>query len=175
MNYLRSLLVLLMFSGCQSASDNGTSQDRPQLSPEEEREVLIQRNRARLQVEREEIEAWADSSGIDWLRTGTGLRLALFDSPGGDAIEREEVIRLSYTISLLDGRVVRSSAESGPMIFRVDKDNDAVIGLHEAALLLHKGDSAAVLIPSHLGWGIAGDQMGIPPMSPVLYHIRIQE
>lgn len=168
------LFVLpFLMNACTSTSDQGKTDTNPGLSLEEQREVLIQRNREMLRLEREEIQAWVDSSSLPWVRTGTGLRVAKLDSTGGSKIEREDIIQMTYTLGLLNGDVLKSSSADGLYTMRVDKDNDAVVGLHEAALLLNRGDSAAILIPSHLGWGIAGDQMGIPLMSPVLYHVRI--
>lgn len=166
-------LVLVTFSACQNTPT--PSQPEVELTPSEQREASIERNRERLAAERHYLESYADSSGLAWTRTGTGLRYFIYESNNDQLIQQEEIIELDYTLSLLTGEQVWSSADKGPMMMRVNKDNDAVLGMHEAALLLHKGDSAAILIPSHLAWGIAGDPQGIPPMSPVLYNVRIHE
>lgn len=168
---LASLFSLL--AACQGESN--IKQPVEELSPNERREALIQQNRARLKYEREGLEAYADSSGLDWKRSGTGLRIFVFEKGTGPAIQIEDIIEMDYTLSLLSGEIIRSSQKEGAFMMRVNKDNDAVLGLHEAALRLHRGDSAAILIPSHLGWGIAGNLNGVPPMSPVLYHVRIHE
>lgn len=167
-------LVSLFLTQCHSSSDQGSVPDKP-LTVEEQREQMIERNRRQLELEREGIAAWVDSSKVDWIRTGTGLRYRIIEDAGNGKLMPEEIVELNYRLSLLNGYPVSSSAESGLKMVRVNKDNDAVLGLHEGLQLVGRGDSAIFLLPSHLAWGIAGDQNRIPPMTPVLYYVRIIE
>lgn len=173
MKYLILSLAAVFLHSCQGGSNVEPPQQ--ELTPSEQREALIQQNVERLRFEREMLKAYSDSSGIDWTRTGTGLQYYIYEAGDGAKIQEEDIIEMDYTLTLLDGFPVSSSEENGPFMMRVNKDNDAVLGMHEATLLMHKGDSAAILIPSHLAWGIAGDMDKIPPITPVLYHVRIHD
>ncbi len=167
------LLVGLSACSCNSTQDQGVASEQA-LTPKERRNLLIERNISRIQEEKEQIATYVDTSGISWTRTGTGLHLHIFDEQEGEPlIVENDIVALSYQLTLLNGDMVENSNEKGIYNIRVNKDNNAVVGMHEALLNLHRGDSAVVLIPSHLAWGIAGDQRGIPPMSSVLYYVRI--
>ncbi len=167
---------LFTMIACQTTQDQGDGNTTDTLTPQEKRDLLIERNISRIQQEKEQIAAFVDTSEIQWSQTGTGLHYHIFDGvEGTDKIVENDIVTLNYRLTLLDGYEVESSVEKGLYTIRANKDNGAVVGMHEALLNLHVGDSAVVLIPSHLAWGIAGDQRGVPPMSSVLYYFRIQE
>ncbi|NVK26831.1 MAG: FKBP-type peptidyl-prolyl cis-trans isomerase [Flavobacteriia bacterium] len=169
--FLIALLGLMM--SCQSTQEKGrTGNQNDQLSPSERRERLIEQNLGRVQQEKAQIEAYIDSSGMAWEETGTGLRFVIIDRGEEKPIEESDIVQLDYNLHLLDGTQLASSKVDGLYTVRANKDNDAVIGLHEALMNLHRGDSAIVLIPSHLAFGIAGEG-NVPPMSSVLYYMRI--
>jgi FKBP-type peptidyl-prolyl cis-trans isomerase len=46
-------------------------------------------------------------------------------------------------------------------------------GLEEAILLMRKGDKARLVIPSHLAWGLLGDQKKIPPRTAIVYEMEL--
>jgi FKBP-type peptidyl-prolyl cis-trans isomerase len=45
--------------------------------------------------------------------------------------------------------------------------------LHEGIQLLHVGDKAIFILPSHLAHGLLGDEDKIPPHSAVIYDIEL--
>ncbi len=70
------------------------------------------------------------------------------------------------------GDEIYSSDKDGVMKFVVGC-GDVVSGLDEAMPYLHQGDVAKVIIPSHLGYGLLGDQKSIPERSTLIYTIRV--
>ena len=46
-------------------------------------------------------------------------------------------------------------------------------GIEEAVLFLRKGDKAHIIIPSHLAFGLLGDQKMIPSRSALIYEVNI--
>ena len=46
-------------------------------------------------------------------------------------------------------------------------------GINEVVSMLSKGDSALVILPHHIAHGLTGDSKKIPPLSTVLYFIKI--
>jgi len=48
-------------------------------------------------------------------------------------------------------------------------------GLEEAVLLLHAGDKARIIIPSHLAYGLVGDDDKIPARATLIYEIELIE
>jgi len=45
--------------------------------------------------------------------------------------------------------------------------------LEEGLLLLHQGDKAKFIIPSHLAYGLLGDQKQIPPGATLVYDVEL--
>jgi len=93
---------------------------------------------------------------------------------GGDGPKAEPgmLARVSYTLRLITGDVVYTSGEGGPMEFLIGKGG-VESGLEEAILLLRAGDKAKIVIPSHLGFGLAGDDHKIPPKATLIYDIEL--
>ncbi|MEY4286359.1 MAG: hypothetical protein RL511_432 [Bacteroidota bacterium] len=48
-------------------------------------------------------------------------------------------------------------------------------GIHEALLLMRKGDKAKLILPSYLGHGLLGDRLKIPPQSILYIDIQLME
>ncbi len=162
------LLAILVIS-CECGSGHNSTQPQRQRSPQEK----IDDSRSFLEQERESIEAYIDDRQLDMRRSGTGLYyqiLQVGDTP--DSIYSEDLVEFEYEIYLMNGTLLYSSDESGTRRLRIDKE-DAVIGLHEALKLLRLGDKGRFILPSHLAHGVAGDQNRVPPMTPLVYELKI--
>jgi FKBP-type peptidyl-prolyl cis-trans isomerase len=84
----------------------------------------------------------------------------------------EQVAKVKYRISLLDGTVCYTSDATGPKDIVIAKDNTES-GLHEGLQYLHEGDEATYILPSHLAHGLMGDGDKIPPKASVVYEIKL--
>jgi FKBP-type peptidyl-prolyl cis-trans isomerase len=80
-------------------------------------------------------------------------------------------VKLSYTVTLLTGDTVYSALKDGPLIFEIGK-GQVITGLEEAILLLKVGDHAKIIIPSHLAFGLIGDQKKILHKASLVYDIE---
>lgn len=83
-------------------------------------------------------------------------------------------VTLSYDIRLMDPLQTSCyhSDSNGLAKFKVEQSL-VESGLHEMITYLNVGDSALVVLPHYLAHGIAGDNQKIPPLSPVLYFIKL--
>lgn len=130
-------------------------------------------NRQMTLDEDSEIEGYARRRGWEMTKTGTGLRyMVLQNGQGLTHPQTGQRVTLTYEISLLDGSVVYSSDTSGPRSFVVGHDH-VERGLHEAVTYLKEGDSARIILPSHLAHGLSGDNDKIPPRSSVVYLLKL--
>ena len=100
--------------------------------------------------------------------------MCIRDSQEGDGPKAQEgkVARIQYTLSSITGSIIYSSDENGPMEFLIGSGG-VESGLEEAILLLREGDKAKIIIPSHLGFGLAGDDHKIPPKATLIYDITL--
>ena len=110
---------------------------------------------------------------MTFIKTTSGIRYYVYQpSQKGDSVKTDDIIKINYTISLLDGTECYSSKTDGVKEFKVGME-DVENGLHKAVLFLKSGDKALIMIPSHLAHGLLGDSKKIPPQSPIIYDIEI--
>lgn len=102
-------------------------------------------------------------SGLQYriLRSGTGRR------PGGD-----DVVRVVYKVSLINGTVVDSTTPVLPA--SLSMANVSMAGLAEALSLMHVGDHWQLVLPANLALGPKGASNGaIPPNQTLLFDLTL--
>ena len=143
---------------------------QPQLSAHEVRERMIEQNRAVLEAERAAILAFVDSSGIGFEGTGMGMFVARIPADLGSSIDTAQRVQVRSRITGLHGEVYADQLNQEISVLR---DNDAIWGLQEALIKSQVGDSLVCVIPAHLAHGLAGDLAEIPPLTTLVYYLRI--
>jgi len=147
------------------------------ISQKELKEKLIEHNQKKVRTEDEIIDEYTKKHYPNAQKTATGLRFVIFPvEPNSDKIPaKNSVVTIDYSISLLNGNEIYSSEkEGGPELFRVEHE-DAPAGLHEGLQLMHIGDSAVFIIPSHLAYGLTGDQGVIGKNAILVYKVVLIE
>jgi len=164
-------MVLLANTSCER------NEKRPPMPNKEE---LMERNKARVGRESAMLNQWIERSGWNMQQTNTGLRYEIYASAGASQEGAHGVrpvqgqgVGVSYKAYLLDSTEVASTAGK-VFYFRVGYD-DVVSGLHEAVTLLSPGDSARIILPSYLAYGLTGQSPNVPPNAPLLYDLCLVE
>jgi len=107
--------------------------------------------------------------------TNSGLRYQIINPSNSNISPKigDDVI-LSYDVRLMDPfrTSCYHSDSNGLAKFKIEQ---AMVesGLHEVVTYLNKGDSALVILPHFLAHGVTGDSRKIPPLSSVLYYIKL--
>jgi FKBP-type peptidyl-prolyl cis-trans isomerase len=131
-------------------------------------------NKALIQKENDEMDYYAKSHQMNFIRTGSGVRYFVYaPSAKGDSIRDNMEITMSFKVSLMDGTEVYNSKESGKRTFKVGYEN-IESGIHKGVQYLKRGDKALLLVPSHLAHGLLGDYKKIPPQMPIVYDVQIE-
>jgi len=102
-------------------------------------------------------------SGLQYriLRSGPGRR------PGGD-----DVVRIGYSVRLINGTVVDSTTPVLPA--SLGMANVSMAGLAEALSLMHVGDHWQLVLPANLALGAKGAANGaIPPNQTLLFDLTL--
>jgi FKBP-type peptidyl-prolyl cis-trans isomerase len=100
------------------------------------------------------------SSGLRYMIYAKGAQNTPLAKDGQQALVRLNVL-------LLDGTVCYQTKHDE--IERITiAHSEKESGIHEALQLMRIGDKAKLILPSHLGHGLLGDRMKIPPQS-ILY------
>ena len=137
-------------------------------------ESLEKANRYLVNDEAEDIENYVRRHGWNMVSTGTGLRYEIVRQGDGSLIQGGQLVTMEYVLYDIFGDVVYSSDTDGVMKFVVGQGAE-VAGLDEAVRHLHRGDVAHVIVPSHLGYGLLGDQKSVPGRATLIYTLKIIE
>jgi FKBP-type peptidyl-prolyl cis-trans isomerase FkpA len=168
---IRAIFVLIAFYTFL-VSCNQQPEQQKAIRTEDLKEPLIRANIAANQAEEEQIDFFTERRGWKMKKTGSGLRYLIYSQGDGPESEEGKIARINYTLLSIVGDVIYTSDESGPMDFLIGKGG-VESGLEEAILLLRVGDKAKIIIPSHLGFGLAGDGHKIPPKATLIYDIEL--
>ncbi len=158
--------IIVLLSSCRNRNN-----DPGPGKPVDYRESLLKANKEVVITENDQINDYVARHGWDMNTTQTGLRLFVYKKGGGPKPSPGDLVRLNYTLTLLTGDTVYSSKEDGPLLFEVGK-GQVVTGMEEAILLLEVGDRAKIIIPSHLAFGLIGDQDRINHKATLVYDIE---
>lgn len=168
---MKSIIYIILGIVFFSCSDD--PKELPQISIKEIQEGLIEANKKALSQESEQIEAYVKRKELSVIQTKTGLRYQIYNDVEGVKIKNKQQAVIKYTVSLLDGRLCYET-EGKSEEFTVGKDY-VESGLHEGIQFMSVGDKAIIIIPSHLGHGLAGDLKKIPIKSTIVYDIELLE
>ncbi|NOY49005.1 MAG: peptidylprolyl isomerase [Chlorobi bacterium] len=155
---------------CINEDDKGDVIYKP--SARDKELALLKANKYLLKLESQDIDNYVRRHSWNMVSTGSGLRLGIVEKGSGKAIKKGELVRMDYETRLIDGSLVYSSENDGTKSFIVGHGG-IESGLEEAVLLMHYGDEANIIIPSHLAFGLLGDQKSIPSHATLIYKVKI--
>lgn len=164
------LLLVATLIGCHP------HRPQQQLSPQSPnlKESLEKANRYLANEEESDIQNYIERHKFDMVATGTGLRYQVLKEGVGAVAQSGQQVSMEYELYDIMGDLLYSSEKEGVMTFVVGK-SDVVSGLDEAVRHLRKGDVARLIIPSHLGYGLPGDQNLISGRATLIYIVKILE
>ena len=169
-------LATVLQSSC--GDDKKKVNNKTDIESKEFKEKLVQANQMSVKRESDEINQYVKHKDWTMITTGTGLRYMITKNGTGDLANEDTEFRkfatVKFKVSLLDGTLCYSSDSTGLREFLIGQD-DVETGLHEGIQYLHVGDRATFILPSHLAYGLTGDQRRIPPKASVLYDIELMK
>ena len=165
-------IVLFLFS-CQNIKDDNKTSYLNIGKFDKQSSIKI--NKIWIKDEIFKIDQYCDRLGWEMLNTESGLRYKIVSSSNSSIMPVSgSNLVISYDIRLMDSKQTKCyhSDSNGYAKFTVDQST-IESGIHEVVTYLHKNDSALVILPHHIAHGITGDSKLIPPLSTVLYFIKI--
>lgn len=168
--FLLATCLFAFLIACESKTDK---EDSNVFNHEKVKQQFVKANQQVVVKENDEMDYYQKSHQMAFIKTTSGIRYFVYKaSAKGDSIKNDDIVKINYTVSLLNGTECYSSKTDGAKEFRVGMEN-IENGLHKALLFLKSGDKALILIPSHLAHGLLGDSKKIPPQSPIVYDVQI--
>jgi len=162
------LTVFLLASSCKNRNEsksleNGSLPDT---------ETLIRINQQLVKDDVAKNEAYAKRNGWKYSITGNGIIYEILIKNEGAFAKSGDHVEYSYDSKLLDGTFCYSSDSNGVKQFVVDYE-EIESGLNDISKILAQGDSARMILPPHLAFGLAGDRNRVPSRSSIVYHLRL--
>jgi FKBP-type peptidyl-prolyl cis-trans isomerase len=133
---------------------------------------LVNYNRGVILTEDQQIEDFIRRYSWTMNKTGTGLRYLIFRNGQGAKTRKGKIAVIRYTVRLLNGNICYSSDKDGMKEFKIGYGG-IESGVEEGILLMHVGDRAKFILPSHLAFGLLGDQNRIPQNATLVYDIEL--
>ncbi len=134
------------------------------------KEPLLNANKKLIKNEEDEIESLIHRYQWSMKKTGSGLRYMIYQAGSGQKAETGLIAKIKYSNQLINGNPCYSLEKE----FLIGKGN-VESGLEEAILFLKVGDKAKIILPSHLGFGLIGDQNKIPKRATLIYDLELIE
>ena len=161
------LCTVTLFLSCNNPDEGKAARKSPDL-----KESLIKANKEAVSTETEQIHDFLQRYKWKVTETGSGLRYWIYKRGDGIQVEIGDLVEVEYVISFLNGDTAYTSQDDGPLVF-IPGNAQVISGLEEGILLLKKGDHAKFIIPSHLAYGLIGDQDKIGKKATLVYDIKV--
>lgn len=171
MHIFYKILILFILPGVLLACSNNEV-TKVKTKSANSQKSLIEVNKYLVRAENEEINNFVKRHNWEMINTGSGLRYQVFENGDGSFAVFGQTITMEYEVRLITGDLVYSSDKDGLKSFIVGHGG-VESGLEEAVLLLKKGDKAHIILPTHLAYGLLGDQKRIPSRSTLIYEVNI--
>jgi FKBP-type peptidyl-prolyl cis-trans isomerase FkpA len=160
------LFTVYFFSSCRH-------EQQQQVSSEDSlKEHLINANKIMVKDESKEIEDFISRHQWKMTSTGTGLRYEIYNHGSGKKAEEKKEVTVAFSVYLLDGTLCYPADEKKPLTIILGQ-GEQTRGLEEGIMLMHEGDKARLVVPSHLAFGIQGDGNKIPGRNALYYDVTL--
>lgn len=124
-------------------------------------------NKLCIEAENNEIQAYLDSSDVDFIKSDAGYWYKIISTNNGAKVN--SIVTISGTVQVLGGEPCQ---QFNDLTLRLGKrDHTKVLDL--ALANAHVGDEIWILSPSSLAYGIKGIKNCITSRTPVLYKIKV--
>ncbi len=168
LHYSSVVFSALIFYSC---GDNpGQSRATRHLSMMDD--SLIQYNKSIVSKEDQQIDDFIERHSLQMKKTSTGLRYQIIRSGKGIPAAKDKTASIIFTVRLLNGDPCYSSGPDHPREFVIGHST-VESGLEEGILLMNVGDRAKFIVPSHLAFGLLGDQDKIPERATLVYDVEL--
>ncbi len=164
------LVAMIIFLG---ACANDKNKKQPQTITNQNLEKsLLHANKKAIKIEDQQINDFIRRHNWKMKETGTGLRYRIYKKGNGELAAEGNIAVINYEVSLLNGEILYSSKAMGTKEFSIGRGG-VESGLEEGILLMHEGDRAKFIIPSHLAYGLSGDENKITGKTTLVYDVEL--
>ena len=170
--YILKLFIIFFTIGCSEDQQDTKVDPFKGMSTQVRKHKLEGALKRSAKKEHEQIDSFLERHNILAEKTGTGVRYAIYEKGFGSTVKSDDIVEASYVITNIKGDTIYEVPDSIPIKFKVEK-SERESGLHEAIKYLSSKSKAIIVIPSYRAHGISGDDNRIPPLTTVIYNIKL--
>lgn len=130
-------------------------------------------NKEILKMEQEMIDSYVDSLDLNFTKTQYGFWISNSGELKESMARSGDRVVYQYRIDDFEGNRIYSKSENGVQDIVVGK-SEMPRGLQTAIRMIEEGDSAMVLMPSVLAYGVYGDRDKIGSNEPLIFTLFIE-
>lgn len=109
-------------------------------------------------------------------KTASGLYYKIAELGTGSPITPDSTVVAEYTGKFFNGVVFDKTVNGSGATFQLSGANSVVKGWQEAIPLIKQGGSIRIILPSSLGYGLAGDpSRGLPAFTSLDFDIKVTD
>lgn len=162
-----SIIILMCCCTRQSAQ---LPSNKPTVGSE--KMDMMTYNKMCIEAEMAEIEAYLDSSNIEFKKSDAGYWYRSICTNSGDKITNSSTVSIVASVEVLGGQSCLNWTEDQCLTLRIGKrDHTKVLDLALEGKSV--GDEFWILSPSQLAYGLKGVSGCITSRTPVLYKIKV--
>jgi FKBP-type peptidyl-prolyl cis-trans isomerase len=165
------IIAMSIIVSCGSSNDKSNAKV---INADTLDKTFVKVNQDLVKKEEKEINNFIERYGWKMQQTGTGLRYMIYKNGSGVKAEKNKIAKINFDVKLITGDLCYSSKEDGSKELLIGKSGE-ISGLEEGILLLRVGDKAKFIVPSHLAYGLLGDEKKIPKRATLVYDIELLE
>ena len=172
LKYILKLVIIFVAISCSDEQQDSKVDPFKGMSAQVRKHKLEGALKRSAKKEHRQIDSFLERHNIMAEKTGTGVRYAIYEEGFGSTVKSEDIVEASYVITNIKGDTIYEVPDSIPVKFKVEK-SEKESGLHEAIKYLSPKSKAIIVIPSYRAHGISGDDNRIPPLTTVIYNIKL--
>lgn len=167
-----AILILAAEPFVVSCGNRGKIQENEVTDLVKLKNQLEKFNKKYAKTEDQLIEDYARRYQWRMTKTQTGLRYWIYKKQNGKKPQPLDKVTINYKVNLINGVVVYDSKTDGQKTVVLGRST-AESGLEEGLYMMTLGEKAKLIIPSHLAFGLLGDENKIPQRATLIYDLEI--
>ena len=122
------------------------------------------------------INEFVERNQWEMIESESGLRYMIYEhgDMNDSLAKRGQIAWVQFEVAPMGDTVVYRSEKNEVESFIIEMDH-IENGLHEAITYMRKGDRAKIILPHFLAHGLLGDDAKIPPLTAVVYDLKLVE
>jgi FKBP-type peptidyl-prolyl cis-trans isomerase len=168
---MRAIFYLLTFVFFLISCGKKQEQPTP-VSEAQTQEEFIKANQELVKQEAEQIEEFIFRHGFKMQKTGTGLHYEIYKEGNENKPFANDLVTIDYKCFLIDGTLLYEADSAKPLTFVLGKAQQPR-GLEEALMMMGEGGKAKLVVPSHLAYGLIGDDNKIQGAASLYYDVEL--